>query len=167
MSINMCFRFVALLIVLMLCSCGESEDSQYSPDRIDPPVSDLSVTWNGGSIGANLMPIILPDPVGCEVWLILENKNRLEAFSRVRIPTADVILVGTDSALGTIPLETDWDGLLAPGKKDTIRFFKNAGAEKIFDPPCSKRVRMDFKIWNADGDTKVFRSDTLTFQCVY
>ena len=167
MSTNAYFRFVALLVTLLLCSCEDSTDCPYSPDKIDPPVSDLSVTWNGGNIGANLMPIVPPDPVACQVWLILENKNRLEAFSKVEIPTADVILVRSNSTLGAILFETDWDGLLAPGKKDTIRFFKNTGGGTTFNPPCGERVLMDFKIRNADGDTKIFRSDTLSFQCVY
>jgi hypothetical protein len=113
------------------------------------------------------MPIVPPDPVMCRAWLVLENKNPQEAFSKVEIPTADVILARNDSTLGTIPIETDWDGLLAPGKKDTIFFFKNVGTEAIFIPPCSERVFLDFMIRNADGDTKVFRPDTLSFGCSF
>ena len=70
-----------------------------------------------------------PDPVVCRAWLILENKNQREAFSHVEISTANVILVRSGSTLGTIPIETDWDGVLAPGKKDTVFFFKNTGPE--------------------------------------
>jgi hypothetical protein len=123
------------------------------------------VTWERGTIAASLMPIVLPDPVMCRAWLILENKNSREAFSKVEIPAANVILARSDSTLGTIPIETDWDGLLAPGKKDTIFFFKNGGDEPIFDPPCGERVLVDFMIRNADGETKIFRPDTLTFLC--
>lgn len=113
------------------------------------------------------MPIQPPDPVACQVWLILENESQLEAFSKIEIPTADVILVGPDSVLGTIPLETDWNGFLAPGKTDTIRLFKNPGDQKVFTAPCSQRVLMDFLIRNVDGETKVFRSQALTFHCVF
>jgi hypothetical protein len=152
---------------LLLCSCDESNNCSCCPDRIDPPVSDLYVAWDGGSIGADLMPIVPPDPVICNAWLILENRNPREAFSKVSVPSADVILVRSDSTLGTIPLETDWDGLLAPGRRDTIWFFKSRGNEAIFSPPCGERVFVDFVIRNADGDAKVFRPDTLTFTCVF
>ena len=167
MSTRSYFSLVALLMSLLLCSCEDSENCPCSPDRIDPPVSDLLVTWDRGTIAASLMPIVPPDPVMCRAWLILENKNPREAFSKVEIPTADVILVRNNSTLGTIPIETDWDGLLAPGEKDTIFFFKNGGDEAIFSPPCDERVLMDFMIRNADGDTKVFRPDTLTFMCSF
>ena len=155
------------LVALLLFSCEDSENCLCPPDKIDPSMSDLSVTWDRGGIFANLMPVVPPDPVVCQAWLILENKNPREAFSKVEIPRADVILVRNDSILGTIPMETDWDGLLAPGKKDTIFFFKNAGTQPIFSPPCGDQVFVDFMIQNADGDTKVFRPETLTFECVY
>ena len=160
-------HLVALLVTLLLCSCETSENCPCSSDRMDPPMSDLSVTWDRGGIGASLMPIVPPDPVVCQAWLILENKNPREAFSKVEIPTADVILVRIDSTLGSIPIETDWDGFLAPGKKDTLFFFKNTGAEALFSPPCGERVMVDFMIRNSDGDTKVFTPDTLTFLCTF
>jgi hypothetical protein len=113
------------------------------------------------------MPIVPPDPVMCQAWLILENMNPREAFSKMEVPAADVVLVRNDSTLGTIPLETSWNGLLAPGTKDTVLFFKNTGNQVIFSPPCTERVFVDFMIQNADGDTRVFRPDTLTFMCVF
>ena len=161
------FRLAVLLVALLLCSCEDSENCLCPPDQIDPPVSDLSVTWHGGSIGADLMPIVPPDPVMCQAWLILENKNSREAFSKVEIPRADVILMRNDTILGTIPMETDWGGLLAPGEIDTIFMFKSAGTQPIFSPPCGERVFVDFMIRNADGDEKIFRPDTLIFQCVF
>jgi len=166
MSTSVYVRIVALLVVLLLWACGDSDDQPNSIGKTDP-LSDLSVTWNGGTIGANLMPPGPPDPVACQVWLILENESQLETFSELEIPTADVILVDPDSVLGTIPLETDWKGVLAPGKTDTIRVFKNTGNQKIFGAPCSQRVRMEFLIRNVGGETKMFRSPTLTFTCVY
>ena len=161
------FSLVLVLAILLLCSCEDSEDCVCLPDRIDPPMSDLSVTWDRGTIYANLMPIVPPDPVICRAWLILENKNPREAFSKVDVPTADVILVGADSTLGTIPMETDWDGLLAPGQRDTVLFFKNVGNQVMFSAPCSEQVFLDFMIQNTDGDAKVFRPDTLVFTCVF
>ena len=113
------------------------------------------------------MPIVPPDPMICRAWLILENLNPREAFSKVEVSTADIILARIDSTLGAIPIETDWDGLLAPGQKDTVFFFKNTGAQEIFSPPCGERVLIDFMIRNADGDTKVFRPDTLAFMCTF
>jgi len=103
----------------------------------------------------------------CQAWLILGNMNPREAFSKVEVPTADVILVRNNSTLGTIFLETGWDGLLPPGKRDTLFFFKNTGNQEIFSPPCNERVFLDFMIQNADGETKVFRPDTLTFMCAF
>ena len=167
MSTRSVVHLVALLITLLLYSCEDSEDYPSSPNKIDPPLSDLSVTWDRGSIGAGLMPIAPPDPVACEAWLILENLNPREAFSKVEVSTVDVILARFDSTLGTIPIETDWDGLLAPGQIDTIFFFKYSGAQEIFSPPCGEWVLIDFMIRNADGDTKVFRPDMLTFMCTF
>ncbi len=95
-----------------------------------------------------------PDPVMCQAWLILGNMNPREAFSKVEVPTADVILVRNNSTLGTIFLETGWDGLLPPGKRDTLFFFKNTGNQEIFSPPCNERFFLDFMIQNADGETK-------------
>ncbi|UCH85037.1 MAG: hypothetical protein JSW50_04935 [Candidatus Latescibacterota bacterium] len=130
-------------------------------------MSDLSVSWERGQIFASLMPIVPPDPIVCRVWLILENQNPKEAFSKIEVPTADVILVRNDSTLGTIPMETEWEGLLAPGRKDTIFFFKNTGSDPIFTPPCGDRVLLDFVIQNADGYARMFRSDTLVFECAF
>jgi hypothetical protein len=101
------------------------------------------------------------------VWLILENKSAEQAFTKIEIPTADVILERPDSLLGAIPLETDWDGYLAPAETDTIRFFKNTGSEKIFTAPCNERVVLSFLIGSADGGAKVFRSEPMGFQCVF
>lgn len=150
-----------------MSACEESGNCPCTPDKIDPPISDLSVTWERGNIFADLMPIVPPDPVVCRAWLILENKNQREAFSKLEVPTADVILVRNDSTLGTLPIETDWDGVLSPGKKDTVFFFKNTGDDPIFSPPCGERVFVDFVIKNADGDGRVFRPDTLSFECVF
>lgn len=160
------YYLVAALVALLACSCEDS-GCPCSINGSDPPIAELIVSWDTGTIGANLMPIVPPDPVVCQATLILENTNPQQSFSKITVPTADVILVRDDSTLGTIPLETDWDGRLAPGKADTILFFKSTGDEPIFDAPCGERVLLDFTIRNADGDTKVFRPDTLTFFCVF
>lgn len=160
-------RPVLLLAALLWYSCGESSNCPCSQPEIEPPLSELSITWDHGSISANLMPIVLPDPVICQAWLILENKSKTEAFSGIQIPTAGVFLAENDSALGTISLETVWSGYLAPGTRDTVLFFKNAGSGESFDPPCGERVLLDFLIQDADGDTALFRSDALTFTCVF
>jgi hypothetical protein len=125
------------------------------------------VVWKEGEIWADLMPPPHPDPVKCRAWLILENRNLSDAFSRIEIPKADVILAETDSTLGAIPIETDWAGYLAPGMKDTVYLYKNRirGTESSFGPPCFKEVQMGFTIRNADGDSTVFESDTLVFNC--
>lgn len=156
-----------VLAALLWCSCDDSGECPPPRGRIDPPLSDLSIEWESGSIAANMMPIVPPDPIICQARLILRNNNPREAFSQVRIRAADVILARNGSILGTIPIATDWDGLLAPGKTDTVLFYKNTGDEAIFTPPCNERVLVDFKVRNADGDTKVFRPDTLTFSCTF
>jgi hypothetical protein len=130
-------------------------------------MSDLSVTWMDGYIWANLMPIVPPDPINCRAWLILENKNHREAFSEIRVPLADVILAETDSVLGTILFETTWQGSLAPGEIDTVRFTKITGNQWIFNPPCGQQVLLDFLIRNADGAVTVFTPDTLIFDCAF
>lgn len=114
-----------------------------------------------------MMPPPHPDPIICRAWLIVENRNLHTAFSRIEIPKAEVVLAETDSTLGAIPVETDWAGYLAPGMKDTVYLYKNhiIGRENSFSPPCFREVQMGFIIRNADGDTTVFESDTLVFNC--
>jgi hypothetical protein len=156
---------MVVLVALLLSSCDDSGNCPCSPHRIDPPLSDLLVTWDRGFIEADVMPLPPPDPIRVQAWLILENRNLQEEYSLVEVPSADVILVRADSTLGTLPLHTAWDGLLAPGKKDTILFFKDVGSVAIFDPACDESVLIDFMIRNADGETKVFRPDPLQFTC--
>jgi hypothetical protein len=70
--------------------------------------------------------------------------------------------------VGTIPLQTDWDGILSSGEIDTVLFFKEMGNNMpFFDPPCGDRVLLDFLIRNADGESMTFRPDTLTFSCTW
>lgn len=167
MSARVFVLIVLFVAPLMLLACEDTENCMCSPDKIDPPISDLSVLWEKGNMFADLMPIVPPDPIACRAWLIFENKNPRQAFSKLEIPTAKVILVKTDSILGAITMETDWDGILAPGLKDTVLFFKTTGTQPIFDPPCNEQVLIEFVIHNADGETKVFMSDTLVVGCVY
>jgi hypothetical protein len=77
-------------MAILLSSCEDDENCPCSPHYIDPPLSDLLVTWNSGFITGNLFPIAPPDPVRLWAWLILENRNQREAFSLVEIRTADV-----------------------------------------------------------------------------
>ena len=167
MSVKVLIRVLVFLTPLLLWACEDSGDCPCSADTVDPPMSDLSVTWDSGHMSANLMPIVPPDPVACSAWLILENKNPQEAFSKLEIPAADVILAKNDSILGTMQMETDWDGILAPGQIDTILFIKSAGTLRVIDPPCDDQVLIEFMIQNADSATMVFVSDTLTVGCVY
>lgn len=167
MYMKTCSLLAVALLSLTLYSCSGSDTCPCSSGTIDPPISDLLVGWNGGTISANLMPIVLPDPVQCQAWLILENRNTTKPFIKLEVPTADVVLARNDSIIGTIPLHTQWNGLLTPGKIDTVYFYKYAGHEESFDPPCGERVLLDFLIRNADGDARRFRSDTLTCTCVY
>lgn len=161
------FGSATLLAVLLMWSCGDSEDGPSGTGPVDSSLTNLEVTWYGGTIGANLMPIVPPDPITCQVWLILENKSADRAFTKLEVPTAEVFLVRPDSLLGTIPLETDWDGYLAPAEIDTIRFFKNTGDQAIFPAPCNAQVWLNLLIGSAGGGTTVFPSLPLTFQCVF
>ena len=167
MSMRRWIHVAAACLALLLGACEDSDHCTCPPGKVDPPMSDLSVTWERGNIFASLMPIVPPDPIVCRAWLILENENEREAFSELAVPTADVILARNDSTLGVIPIETDWNGILASGQRDTIVFFKNTGPVPIFTPPCGQRVLVDFMIQNADGEARIFRSDTLTFECAF
>ena len=151
----------AMLAALCSVSCEDSET-----DRIDPPLSELGVAWDRGFINANFFPPHPPDPVRCNAWLIFESSG--QPFSSIEVPTADVVLVRNDSTVGTIPLQTDWDGILGSGEIDTVLFFKEMGNNMpFFDPPCDDRVFLDFLIRNADGESMVFRPDTLDSSCTY
>ncbi len=156
-----------LLLALTLCSCSDSDTCPCSPGRGDPPLSDLRVGWDRGVVYADLMPVTPPDPVVCRAWLVLENRNPDEAFSGLEIPAAEVVLAEADSVLGSISLQTNWDGLLAPGASDTILFYKDAGSGTSIGAPCGELILLDFLIRNADGETTVFRPDTLRFQCAF
>ena len=148
------------LTALLSLSCDDETP------RIDPPLSDLSVTWHEGFIEGIFFLPTPPDPIRCYSWLILENVSARQAFAQLEVPAADDILVAGDSTLGTIPLLTDWNGVLASGERDTVLFFKEMGWQvPIFDPPCDEGAFIDFMIRNADGETKVFRPDALTLTC--
>ncbi|UCG52912.1 MAG: hypothetical protein JSW58_04970 [Candidatus Latescibacterota bacterium] len=160
-------RSLLWILLLLLCCCDGSERCPCVPATIDPPIADLSVTWDGGYIWANLMPIVLPDPIGCSVSLILENKNTRRSFTKLEVPRANVVLAEHGSPLGTIPLETSWRGVLVAGEIDTVFFFKPNEDQAAFEPPCSQPVLLQLLIRNADGDSTFFEPDTLIFECTY
>jgi hypothetical protein len=160
-------RILVVIVALLIYGCHGSERGPTAPEGIDPPISDLSVTWVEGNIWANLQPVVPPDPIRCHVILSVTNTNTQYPFTRVAIPGATVTLTATGEVLGTIPLDTDWDGRLAAGETATVRLSKDLGDQWIFDPPCDQPVLMGLIIENADGESTSFTSVVLTFECVY
>lgn len=165
MSTRISFLPAAVLATALLCSCEDS-DRCLCPRGDDSQLPYLSVTWLDGNIGANLMPPVPVDPIGFQARLILANANPRETYT-IRIPSADVILADNDSLLGTIRIETDWDGVLFPAEQDTVFFFKLTETERIFGPPCNERVWLDFLIQRSDGKATIYRPDPIVFTCVY
>lgn len=164
-----CYRVgaIALFWALLVLGCGESDDCVCVVDTGDPPITDLTVTWNDGGIWAGIGPNLAPDPIVCTVWLEFKNRNTRKEFKYVHLRRVEVALADNDSTLGQFPMETYWPGYLAPDAKALAVYGKTEGDQRIFDPPCDQRVLLRFTISNAEGDTMVFQPDTLTFGCVF
>jgi hypothetical protein len=134
----------SVLTGIALASCGDDEA---------PGVQPVEATFVSGWIGADLMPIVPPDPIGCTLTLVLRNPNTGVDFSTMNVPSADVHLDRTGEVLGEITLNTLWDGRLLAGEVDTVTVNKVIEFERLFAPPCTEAVYLNVKILNSDGSS--------------
>jgi|GEM_PF-5908547 len=151
---------VFILIVQLFFSC---KDQTTSPESFD----DLHLSFVSASIGANLMPNVPPDPIGCQIILLAENKNQTNIISNLSITQADVYLVSSDQRLGTITFTSDWDGRLEPMERDTVYLTKIIGQTSLFNIQCNKYVYLKLLVQNEFKNSNTFKTDSLFFGCVY
>ncbi len=130
------------------------------------PARQLDFKFLSGSIGANLMPIVPPDPISATVVVEVSNLTS-ENVSEVAMPWANVFEVGSPNRLGRIEFSTSWDGHLAPSEKDTVTVNKISSGTKLFDPPCGQDVFLQITAERSGEEVSVFDTDTLTFGCVF
>lgn len=156
-------RFSAPLIaILFLSACGEN-----LPPPTPATLDNLEIEYLRGGIGANLMPDIPPDPISCQVELLLTNRNPEESLTGLTIASGEVVLDSTHELLGEISFSTDWDGTLEPDEQDTVALVKDFLDESPFEPPCGEFVFLELRVENEEYEPKFFTTDTLFFTCLY
>jgi hypothetical protein len=149
-----------VIAVQVLASCS---DMVTSPATLD----DLTIRFVSGYMEANLMPIVPPDPVSCQVLILAQNNNPTETLSGLSIPVADVFLDSTNQRLGTITFSTSWDGRLSPNEQDTVRLTKVTSQSSPFTPPCGKQVYLLLSLKKDGNLSKGFKTESMFFSCVY
>lgn len=154
---------VALWLVVSLMFAGPPG---CGDDDTTKPPTVLQFTFLDGSIGANLMPIVPPDPIGATAMVEIVNPTGDE-FSNVSIPWADVRLAADNSKLGRIEFSTTWRGVIRAFQTDTVTVTKVNAGTTLFDAPCGQGVLLRIAGVQAVGVSTVFESDTLLFACVF
>lgn len=154
----------AISLFLLSGAMFRCNDSSTAPDNLN----DLHLRFVRGSIGANLMPSVPPDPIGCEILFIAENTGAAgRRLKDLTIPKADVFLATGSEKLGSVTFSTLWDGEIGPGERDTVRIQKNMSPTPLFPPQCGKYVYLTITMQNAAGASIVLTTDSLYFGCVY
>jgi hypothetical protein len=149
-----------LIFCQVLVSC-------YNPETPSATLDDLSVRSLGGYIEADLMPVIPPDPITCQISLLVQNGNATETLNGVSIPQAEVYLDSANQRLGTINFSTTWDGRIGPNEQDTVHLTKVMSQTTLFAPPCTKSVYFNLVVRDQSNSSKTFRTESLLFTCVY
>ena len=154
------FLFEVILFAQIFFSCkGQST----APESL----ADLHLTFISGSIGADLMPSIPPDPITCQIIIVAENSSATRTLSNLSAAHADVFLNSSNEKLGTITFTSNWDGRLGPTERDTVRSTKVISQTTLFNPQCRKYVYLNLVFKNNSGNFIVQKTDSLFFGCVY
>jgi len=141
--------------------------SCYNPETPSATLGDLSVRSLDGYIEANLMPVVPPDPITCQISLLVQNGNTTETLIGVSIPQAEVYLDSANQRLGTISFSTTWDGRVGPNEQDTVHLTKVMSQTTLFAPPCTKSVYFNLVVRDQSNNSKTFKTESLLFTCVY
>ena len=149
---------LATFLALGIPACDSSEEDTGT-------VADLNVQVMDGFIMANLMPPAEPDPIACRLTLRVVNTDVDHAMSGLSIPSALVFLSKNSQELGTIRLQTDWDGLVEAGQADTVRVVKIAESQEIFPPPCNQGVYLRLRIVRTAVQMKQVSTPSYGFSC--
>ena len=127
----------------------------------------MEIRFISGWIGADLMPAIPPDPIMCQIVLLLQNKSESETVRGISFPGARVFLSSSHQRLGQISFSTDWDGEIEPAIADTVRLTKLISSTTLFNPPCDKYVYLELIILQPNDSTRTFKTDNLLFACAH
>ncbi len=136
---------------------------------MSPPGSlhNLEVTTLSQEIGANLMPMVPPDPVFCRIVLVLRNISRTETISGVSIPQAVVLKGSSGEPLGDVFFASAWDGRLDPGERDTVRLVKLESSLQSVPAACNDYVALNLVVSRGAHETSTINLDRALFRCVY
>ena len=133
-----------------------------------PPARDnFHVSFVSGFIGADLMPIIGPDPIDCRIIIVAENSSRTDVLNNLTVGQADVFLNSNNQRLGTIKFSTSWDGRLNPLERDTISLTKVVEQTQPFSPQCNKHIYLNLVIQSGEKNFTIIKTDSIGFTCVY
>jgi hypothetical protein len=164
-----------LIVTILAMAVGCGEDSTVVPrgsgdesvlDQSSTPADLLQVEFLEGWIQGDLMPPLPADPIRCRITLQLTNMSERRLYG-LRVSSADVYLVSTGELLGTLPLETDWDGRLEPLETEVVVVEKEISPNYIFDPVCNEAVYLEIFIRISGRDTVVFTTPVMIFECTY
>lgn len=155
-------RFILLIFLIPIFLCGNCHDKVTNPS-----LDHLKVEFIEGFIGADLMPVVLPDPIFSHLKIVIENQHSWNTFENLTVKYGYVVLNSTNSILGKIEFNSNWDGILEPSDIDTVELDKVFESEKLFDPPCGQEVYLNIEIHCDCGASKHHETDLLIFGCVY
>jgi len=151
---------IILLMGFLFFTC---KDNTVSPGALD----NLETRFLSGYISADLMPVIPPDPIFCQLVLLAKNKSLTSSLVGLSIPEGDMFLNSTNARLGTISFSTIWDGQLGPNEEDTLRLSKVMSKTSLFTPSCEQYVYLHLTIKNQSIASKTLKIDSLLFTCTY
>jgi len=149
-----------LLLSIFTLSC--EDDFIYSPELGDVDVVVLDLL-----IGADLLPIVEPDPIITLMTMQLTNINEFSAFIDFRIPSAKIYRKSDEILLGEFRFGTNWDGLLEPMETDTVELRKLMEETILFDYICNETVYLKIKLVNSLGEDKIIRTKDKQFGCYF
>ena len=156
-------RLLALHILLLsFLSFSCEDDLIYSPEMGEVDVVIINLL-----IGADLMPIVEPDPIITLMTLQLTNMNKADAFINFSIPSANIHRATNNEFLGKFRFGTNWDGLLEPSETDTVELRKIIETASLFSHNCDETVYLNIKIVNSLGEEKIIRTEDRQFGCYY
>ena len=154
---------VNIMIFLTGISFLRCNDDAISYGSLD----DLETHFYSGYISADLMPIVPPDPISCELVLIAKNKSTSASLIGLSIRQAEVFRESTSVRLGTISFSTIWDGRLGPNEQDTVRLTKVVAPASLFTPPCGKYLYLNVMIKDGSNDSTMKKINRLFFSCTF
>ena len=163
------------IVSILVLAAGCGEDSTIAPrsygdesvlDQSSTPADFLQVQFLEGWIEGDLMPPLPADPIRCRITLQLTNLGEKRIYN-LRIPSADVYLVSTGELLGTLPLDTSWDGRLEPLEIETVVVQKEMSMNYIFDPVCDQAVYLEIFIRINGRDMTIFTTPEMIFECTF